>query len=329
MEASRRLVFKDPVEEDHGLYSTCSFVGSRRKNTYPASLTWYHLPPPANADANEEDAERIKALRAALLLGTAPEMSMVSNLDAAAFANKETGRLYVIRDKVFFRIDSTRTTKIPGWMISRSLARYVLRRLENPAFSHYADASDRVGALAPSGMSEIRGSGPWREEIYTNRRHLGRPVLVHGVDTLHYNTKTSSRLPNDILSVRWDTCLVSEAGQNLRFRLHASHDASLYLDDSRLARTSREQPVDDVVAHVEAGLHHVRVEPSLPQNHWRIDLQAGPADGPIAPIPAEQLRFPGLRVEGAWCGRATAGIAPDGPRAAVRAAGIEREPALQ
>jgi hypothetical protein len=154
---------------------------------------------------------------------------------------------------------------------------------------------------------------------------------VRGVDTLKYSSKTSSRLPDGILSVRWDTCLFSEAEKNIRFQLHADYDASLYLNDSHLTRTSHKKPVGDVVARVEAGLHHLRVEPSLPGKRWRIDLRAGPADGPIAQIPAEQLRFPGLRVEGAWCGRATAGIASDRQVAGVGAAGIERDsrPALR
>jgi len=219
-ESALKLRFKEGEEADLGVYSTCTFHAESFRHS-PSDrkvvLTWY------DARAESQDVEEIRKLKSDLLAANLPNMSMVSRIDAAAFwdtARPDEGTLYVVRDQAFFRIDSapmgsTRRKRgspgiqprVPAWRVSRELARSVLRRLENPVFSQYSESPAPQERLVARALATARGNGPWRVEVYTNQQLAGRPVLARGEELLEYNAKSASRLPSEMVSIRWDSCL--------------------------------------------------------------------------------------------------------------------------
>jgi hypothetical protein len=304
--------YREGEERQLGAYSTCTFdpVRSRFRDR-KVVLTWY------DARAESEGAEEIRKLRSDLLEASLPDMRMVSTIDAAAFVDTsrpEVGTLYVVRDQAFFRIDSAplgkvkrkdgspgTRPKLPAWKVSREIARSVLRRLEDPVFSEYSESPARPERLTPRVWATARGNGPWRAEVYTNQKLAGRPVLARGAEFLQYNARSASRLPRDMVSIRWDGCLNLAEDARVDFRLNGNYSRKFYLDGRVLFRSSKDQKSGTFSEAVEAGLHHIRVEFLPHRARASIALQASIQGSPFEMLGEPQVVFPGLHVEKQWC----------------------------
>jgi hypothetical protein len=156
----------------------------------------------------------------------------------------------------------------------------------------------------------IVGEGMWRGAYHSQPNFKGKPDIIRDRD-IDFNWRNKSpapEIPNDKISIRWDTCITLDEDQDVAFQLIADDGARLFLDGTMVinnwkpAKSKRRKGVTKSVKGKElqlsSGRHHLRVEYRDSYGQASVQLLAsfGLADPP-APIPASLLSYPGDRVD--------------------------------
>jgi len=152
----------------------------------------------------------------------------------------------------------------------------------------------------------IIGDGLWRGAYYSQPKFMGEPDIIRDRD-INFEWKQRSpspEIPNDKISIRWDTCIELDEDQDVAFQLIADDGARLFIDDEvaidvwKTKRSKRRTGVHVAVKGAELqlkrGRHHVRVE--YRENVGLANVQLLASMGlvnPPSPIPAALLRYPG------------------------------------
>ena len=78
----------------------------------------------------------------------------------------------------------------------------------------------------------IVGEGMWRGAYHSQPEFKGQPDIIRDRD-IDFNWRNKSpapEIPNDKISIRWDTCITIDDDQDIAFQLVADDGARLFLD---------------------------------------------------------------------------------------------------
>ena len=158
----------------------------------------------------------------------------------------------------------------------------------------------------------IPGTGPWRGAYHSQPQFKGAPDIIRDQDIdFNWGRKSPApEIPNDKISIRWDSCLTLEEDQTTAFQLVANDGARLFVDDKLVVDIWKEKPrkkadrkkktrkldrlSGGAEVRLEAGQHRLRVEYRENVGPARVQLLAsfGLTDPP-SPISADLLTYPG------------------------------------
>ena len=79
----------------------------------------------------------------------------------------------------------------------------------------------------------IPGVGPWRGAYHSQPDFKGEPDIIrdHDIDFDWGRKSPAPEIPNDKISIRWDSCLTLDDDQTTAVQLVANDGARLYVDD--------------------------------------------------------------------------------------------------